>query len=79
MSLKEFPSVIFLFKVYWSICYPVLSWAESPGFKLNELDTNKVPILCHGSNLGGFFFPLLLLLFILFHRIPSMKEKPHYP
>ena len=48
-------------------------------FKLNELDTNKVPILCHGSNLGGSFFPLLLLLFILFHRIPSMKEKPHYP
>lgn len=79
MSLKEFPSGIFLFKVYRSILYPVLSWAESAGFELNELDANEVPVLCPGSNLEGFFFVLLLLLFILSHRILSRRAKPHCP
>lgn len=55
MSLKEFPSGIFLFQVYRSILYPVLSWAESAGFELSELDANETPVLCPGSNLEGFF------------------------
>lgn len=66
--------------MYWSVLYPVLSWAESAGFKLNELDANEAPILFPGSNLEGFFFFFaLLLLFIPPHRIPSMREKPYYP